>query len=1251
MIIGCKNTIADGIGDYPAPENGDWVISSYTKVWNETINLTGNLTMKNNGKLIFNNVTLLMNCRKNGEFSIDVENGGEFYIYDNDENSITTKDSSIITVNNSNFIFYIRNGATFEIINSELNYCGYDESNPGLILESNDVKIVNCVFYDNYYGIFCKSSEPEIRNCVFDSNSVGIGFSDSNIEIINSTIINSKNFDFSLDSNSQIILLNTTFDKIKEIDFKDDNSQISVKWFLGIKVTDQEGKPIQKSNIRIQDNENGTFDKNYFSNKDGNVLWILCNEYIESVTLKKYFTPYGITATKNNVINHIEAMLIESELLVIDLLIFNENWIVDSLETYTNVTIILNANLSIENNGNLKFNNVELIINCNFDGDFYVEVKNGGKFYINDNDNNKATTNDATLIRSDQEDFEYLIYIREGAFFELKNSKLQDCGYDNSNPGLIINSDDVLIENNTLSNNFYGIYCNNANPTIKSNIIMNNEVYGIFCEQSASKIINNEISNNIYGINITINSAGIIEKNKIFENDEHGIICYQNSKPVIFDNQIYENGKDGISTYFISNALTIINSTLTDNERNGVYAKNSRITIDNSTITGSINYDFYLIDSSFIDVINSTFRKQNVDVIDELSNLSIYWFAFIRVTDEDNIRIISANLRIMDNENGDFDKNYTTDNNGSIRWIKCLEYIQNNQEKKYFTPHFINATYNDKYGTLTYDINYFIIMNVIIPLKDYTPPKILNYDVINITQTSATIRWTTNELSDSLLKYINDTFSLPLIEWDWEYMDNYTLNHEFNLKDLGPETSYYFHINSTDLNGNTIESKRYEFTTLTIPEPKLEVEIEFLDEYFISNTSGYDINIRVSSESKKIGGANIEYGSIINEKIEKINKDSIKTDNNGFRQVIYNVPYFEEDILLTIWVNVSADGYEFNNDTTEDIWVKVIKVSKILLQESLPNNTKVTVMAGYIGDGVLNGSSINNPGVNDYKNLDVFFDVNFTGENFFWFNITIKYDENLLPANIKEYNLRLYQWNVTNESWQWEIVQKGGVNENNNYVWANLTHLTIFAPRDEEAKPIVEPPPKYPDLNLIKIEFSNNKPNDGEVITINVTIRNDGKSNTSNFKVKFYVDNNEIGESEIKSLNIKETTIVSTKWTTTKGEHNIIAKLENVENDSDTTNNEISKLLKSSEKEGEGDGGGVNIIIIILPIIGIVMVVIYLLFFKFDILGRNEVDEEDEEEDEDEGEEDEEEIDDEEIEDEDESEDEDIDEEVDEDDE
>ena len=125
LIIGCKNTIADGIGDYPAPENGDWVISSYTKVWNETINLTGNLTMKNNGKLIFNNVTLLMNCRKNGEFSIDVENGGEFYIRDNDENSITTKDSSIITVNNSNFIFYIRNGATFEIINSELNSLSY----------------------------------------------------------------------------------------------------------------------------------------------------------------------------------------------------------------------------------------------------------------------------------------------------------------------------------------------------------------------------------------------------------------------------------------------------------------------------------------------------------------------------------------------------------------------------------------------------------------------------------------------------------------------------------------------------------------------------------------------------------------------------------------------------------------------------------------------------------------------------------------------------------------------------------------------------------------------------------------------------------------------------------------------------------------------------------------------------------------------------------------------------------------------
>ena len=1212
LIFGSKTTIADGTGEYPAPDNGDWVITSYTKVWNETINLTGNLTIKNDGKLIFNNVTLIMNCSKDGEFSINVENGGEFYIRDNDYNKITVDDSSKIKKNNSNFVFNVNSGAILEIVNSELNDCGYDESNPGLLLESDNVKIENSILSNNYYGIFCESSKPDIINSTFDANYIGMGVSDCNMDIINCTITNSINFDFSLDLNSKVILLNTTFNKIKEIDFKDLNSEITFKWFLGVKVIDQGGKPIEKANTRIQDNENGTYDNNFISDENGNVLWILCVEYTESLSSKVYYTPYTITSSMEEVVNKGEVFLNLSEVIVIDLLIFNEDWIVNSLETYTNLTIILNANLSVENNGELKFNNVELIVNCFSDGEFIIEVKNGGKFNINDNDNNKVTTNDASIIRSDQEDYEYLFYVRNGAFFELKNSKLQDCGYDNNNPGLMIFSNDVWIENNTLNYNFYGIYLNNSNPTIKSNIIINNDVYGIFCEQSNAKIINNEISNNNLGINITENSGGNLEKNKIFENNEHGIVCYQNSKPLIFDNQIYENGKDGISTYFISTTLNIVNSTITDNERFGVFAKNSMINVDNSTITGSVVYDFYLVDSSQINVINSTFGKQNVDVYDQLSKFSIFWYAFVRVIDEDENRIGKANLRMRDNENGDFDKNYTSDLKGIVKWIEILEYIQYDLDKKLFTPYFFNATYLDKNGTLSNEIDRFIIFNIIIPLKDYTPPVILNYEIVNITQNSAIVRWITDEPSDSLLKYTNDS-SLDIIEWDWEQNLTFTQNHEFILKNLFDETKYSFHLNSTDFNGNTIESEKYDFMTLAIPEPELEVKIEFLDDYFISNTSGYKINFRVTSKSEKISGVNLEYGSIINGKVERLNKGNLKTDDDGFRQVIYKAHAHKEDTLLTIWVNASADGYQFNNDTRRNILIKVIKVSKFSLQDSLPNNTKITVMAGYIGEGVLNCSVITNPDKYDYKNIDVFFDVNFTGENFFWFNITVNYDENLLPENIKEYNLRLYRWNFTNQSWQWEIVQKGGVNEDHNYVWANLTDLSKFTIRDDEAEQIVEPPPEYPDINLLKLEFSKTRPDIGDIILINLTMRNDGQADAENFKIKFYLDKTEIEVRDISLLKKRQNTTILIEWTAVKGEYNIIAKVENLDNDTDLTNNEISKSIKIDEEKTTENSGGTNMIII-APVIGIVVVVIVLLVFKFDILGRYEEEEEEDEE-------------------------------------
>ena len=45
FILSCDVT-ADGSGNYPVPEKGDWEVNDFTKVWNESIVLNGNLSVK-----------------------------------------------------------------------------------------------------------------------------------------------------------------------------------------------------------------------------------------------------------------------------------------------------------------------------------------------------------------------------------------------------------------------------------------------------------------------------------------------------------------------------------------------------------------------------------------------------------------------------------------------------------------------------------------------------------------------------------------------------------------------------------------------------------------------------------------------------------------------------------------------------------------------------------------------------------------------------------------------------------------------------------------------------------------------------------------------------------------------------------------------------------------------------------------------------------------------------------------------------
>jgi len=98
------------------------------------------------------------------------------------------------------------------------------------------------------------------------------------------------------------------------------------------------------------------------------------------------------------------------------------------------------------------------------------------------------------------------------------------------------------------------------------------------------------------------------------------------------------------------------------------------------------------------------------------------------------------------------------------------------------------------------------------PVPDTTPPVITSVQVVDITSTSATITWNTDEPSDSTVDY-GPTADLGVTEAD----STLVTEHAIVLTGLTADTLYYFDVASTDASGNTATEdnggNHFTFTT------------------------------------------------------------------------------------------------------------------------------------------------------------------------------------------------------------------------------------------------------------------------------------------------------------------------------------------------------------------------------------------------------------------------------------------------------
>ena len=383
------------------------------------------------------------------------------------------------------------------------------------------------------------------------------------------------------------------------------------------------------------------------------------------------------------------------------------DWNVNGIESYTNETIVLTGNLTIEYGGNLTFKNVTLLMNSTTGGatidDYYhIEVQKGGTMYVLDYDSDNTTIYDTSNITLNDTAAKYWFWVRDGSNFTMRNSELHECGgwsISSTGAGLMIYTDNATIKNSLISyNKRDAIVLYNSDAHIINNTISWNDRSGIVATWWSNGTIENNIISwsDTYGIWVNgwdnterKSSNPLIKNNTIYKTARDGpggvgIQITAFSNPTIEDTKIIDWGEDAI--YFGQWCQATVNNCTFD-AQGGNYALASsaprNVTVTNSTIeNNNVLWDLSLA-TAYFEMTNCSFNQSKVIFQGTDSNLTVNWFLNSYVNDTSGNPIPNANIRIRDNANGTFDENFTSDSNGFVNWTVLKEYFQkdNNGDK------------------------------------------------------------------------------------------------------------------------------------------------------------------------------------------------------------------------------------------------------------------------------------------------------------------------------------------------------------------------------------------------------------------------------------------------------------------------------------------------------------------------------------------------------------------------------------------
>lgn len=738
--------------------DGDWIINSIESYTNETIFLNGNLTIQNGGSLTFYNVTLIMNNTFNGEFNIEVEAGGSLYIYDLDNNNITSFDASNITSTNPNnhYQFWVRAGSTFIMNYSELHECGWTSFEKGFEIETDNLFIFGNEISNNYYAIsFMETSNNFICNNNISKNYIGIYLQEpsSKNKIMNNTIYNNDRGIYLSGSSNNLL----------------NNNTIINNWFGIITVNSL----------------NNIFKNNTFTN-DG--------IHIYGYLLEHFFHDLDLTNRVND--KPIYYLLNETGLDI-------NGWDIGQL-FLINCSESLVRNLNITNAGSGIMSAFSSNITC-LNNNLSMNDEYGVIFSYSSHINisyNEVYFNGRAGIALDESSYNNLF--KNQVISNLWGIRLSHTPYNN------------IFENNVSGSNDAGINIDRSsnNSVFKNRISPHNGIGVSIFFASNNNITSNNISmNDVYGIELFYSSNIFIWNNNISSNSEEGILLLRADNNTFLDNDISYNYRRGIYILEFSNDNTFNNNTVNNNNWGSYIRDSSNNCFNNGVIHNNLlgvylndnsnenhfnncsfnnsNNDLFFNTNSHALTLNTTFDKSGIAFVDTESDLIVRWYLHVKLIEPDNDPIPNVTIYINDTFGNQVEGSpFLTDINGYAKWIITLEYFLNLTDEVNYNPYNVTAIVGNHKKYAIPDPIVDISKTIIIEMDPFKPIADAGTDD------------QVNEDEQYIFNAAGSYDNVGIVNYTWDYDDGYfgyginpTHTYSFN-------RTYVVTLNVSDQEGN-----------------------------------------------------------------------------------------------------------------------------------------------------------------------------------------------------------------------------------------------------------------------------------------------------------------------------------------------------------------------------------------------------------------------------------------------------------------